>query len=253
MKVGANGTVYRVFEALIDRYPGLQARMKQRKSGRPIELPEVDDDIGHAFIHFIFTGEYHSAGLGGASEVALTTAEFKRSVLLYCAARLCVMDVLEQLTKERMDDFGKRISIFELHDVVVNVTPRLSPNEIWFHEHLYRWVKDMLQEDDHIVTDEKLLNLVGRSSLFDKAVVRSVAEMYKEKSAALGLFTTQAHTDGTLLAEILVRGSGKGRDCTHDHIVPTEVDVELDPGSVDLPDRTANEEIEVSLTWTCAT
>jgi hypothetical protein len=174
----------------VEQYPGIQARMNPKKPGTPIELPEVHEDIAHTLIHFIYTKEYHTLGLGGVPENARAMAEFKRSVLAYCAARLCAIKQLEELTKAKMEHFSKQISVYNIQEVVAEVSGKLPHNEIWFPEHLYRWIKGMLQENDELVTDERLLDLVGKSPLFDKAVLRSVAEMYSEKTAALNLFSS---------------------------------------------------------------
>jgi hypothetical protein len=157
--------------------------------GTPIELPEVDEDIGHTLIHFIHTQNWSTLGLGGVPENVRATAEFKRSVLAYCAAVLCGIEQLEELTKSKMEHFRKQISLFDIQEVVVEVSSKLPQNEIYFPEHLYRWAKEILQEHDELMVDERVLNLVGKSSLFDKAVVRSVMEMYSEKAAALHFFT----------------------------------------------------------------
>jgi hypothetical protein len=194
VRIGPNGKNFTVFQALVEQYPKLQARMNQKKPGTPIELPEVDEDIGDTLIHFIYAQQYRTLGLGGVSEDVRAAAEFKRSVLAYCAARLCAIEALEDVTKSKMEHFSEQISIFDLQEVVAEVSAKLPSNEIWFPDHLYRWIKGMLLENDEILTGERLLDLVGKSALFDKAVVRSVTEMYSEKSAALKLFSSSETT-----------------------------------------------------------
>ena len=176
---------------MLERYPGLQARMNSRKPGAPVELPEIDADVGHTLVHFLFTGDYNTLGLGGVPEHVRATAEFKRSILAYCAARLCTIIALEELTKAEMERYSKQISISELHKVVLDIDDKIPADDLWFPEHLFRWVKNIFHENDDLVVDRVLLDLIGQCSLFDKAVVRSLSEMYQEKSSALALFSSE--------------------------------------------------------------
>lgn len=188
ISIGANRVAYTIFEAMLQKHDNLRSRLEQTQTGSPIELPDVDEDVGHTLIHFLYTGVYHTLGLGGVAEHAKAAAEFKRSVLAYFAARLCGIRNLEELTKSKMAQYSKHMSVFEIQDVVAQIAGRLPDNEVWFPEHLYRWIKDILQKNDELVSDEKLLGLIGKSPLFDKAIVRSMAELYSEKAAALKLF-----------------------------------------------------------------
>lgn len=196
-RIGTNGTHYTLFKAMIEPYPGLQARINQKKPGSCIELPEVDDDIGHTFVHWIYTQNYNTLGLGGIPEPARAAAEFKKSVLTYFAARSCSLDQLEEITKAKMDQFSRQITVFDIQKIVAQVSSKLPPDEVWFSEHLYRWIKTMLQENDTLLANEDLLGLIGETSLFDKAIVRSIAELYSEKAAALKFHPTGSKAQGT--------------------------------------------------------
>jgi hypothetical protein len=102
---------------------------------------------------------------------------------------LCCIEQLGEVTKSKMEHFSRQISVFEIRHIVSQTSTRLPSNETWFPEHLYQWIKTLLQENDELIVDGKLHELVGECSLFDKAVVRSVAEMYSEKSSALRLIS----------------------------------------------------------------
>jgi hypothetical protein len=45
---------------------------------------------------------------------------------------------------------------------------------------------------DELVSDNKLYDLIGGCKLFNKATVRSIAEMYSEKAAAVKVFSRNA-------------------------------------------------------------
>ncbi|KIW06417.1 uncharacterized protein PV09_02868 [Verruconis gallopava] len=191
VKIGSSNASYTILQAHVDQYPALKAHMNQKKADAPIELPDVDEEVAHTLIHFIYTQQYQSLGLGGIPENVRAKAEFKRSILAYFAARLCEISTLEVLTKEKMEHFSKRISIYDVQEIITSVATKLPKDDIWFPEHLYRWVKGILRENDTIVSQERLLNVVGKCPLFDKALFKSVAEMYCEQAAVVNLLTRQ--------------------------------------------------------------
>lgn len=179
---------------MIAQYPGLQARINHEKPGSPVELPDVDEEIAHTLIHFIYTQKYQSLGLGGVPESARAVAEFKRSILAYCAAKLCKIEELEEVTRAKMDHFGELLSLFDIHAVVAQTSQMLPQNDVWFPEHLYRWLKTILKGNDELVSDERLYDLIGDCKLFNKAIVRSIAEMYSEKAGAVNVLSRNAET-----------------------------------------------------------
>lgn len=204
VRIGPNGASYTVLEAMLEQYPGLRARMNHQKPGAPIDLPEVDEDVAHTLLHFIYTRNYQSLGLGGISETARATAEFKRSILAYCAAQVCEIKQLEEVTQSKMEHFSGQISLFSLQEILSQVASRIPSADVWFPEHLYRWVKSTLQRNQDLLGDENVLHLVGRTVLFDRAIVRSITEMYCEKSAAFDLLSQGrqmdvAPTSGTIM------------------------------------------------------
>jgi len=241
IKIGPNGAEFGAFEAMVERYPGLESRLKDKKPGTALELPEVHEDVGHTLIHFLFTGEYNTIGLGGIPGHLRAVAEFSKSVLTYCASRYCTIGPLEVVTKAKMDHYSKQISVFELHTVVVDVAPSLPPDEVWFPEHLYRWIKDALQDDDKLIGDEHLLELVGQSLLFDKAVVRSISELYKEKAAAVKIFAQAPETEtGLVTADVELANQPNAVVQNGDDNSTNSVDLATNPVVVDDNESTSH-------------
>jgi hypothetical protein len=178
--IGASGAEYTVLQAIINQYSGLKERLNTKSPRAPIELRQVDEDIGHTLIHFIYTGRYETLPLGPIPDDAKKTAEFKRSVLAYCAARLCGIEALEDVTKVKMEEFRLGLSVFDLQHITEEVSSKLPQNNDWYSENLHNWIKDELVAHVTTITEGKLPNTIGRSVLFDRAVVKCIAEMYSE-------------------------------------------------------------------------
>jgi len=183
VSIGESGAKYTLLEAIVHQYSGLKQRIDPKSFDTPIELREVDEDIGHTLIHYIYTGRYQTLGLDSIPSDLRTTIEFKRSVLAYCSALLCGIETLEELTKAKMEELSKELSIFDIQLVVEEVTPKLPQNDDWFPEQMQTWIKCKLMADDTLLIDGRLLDAIGRSALFDKAVVKGITEMYSEQVA----------------------------------------------------------------------
>lgn len=192
VSIGTGGAIYTVQEAIVNQYAGLKKRLDHDRPDKPIELREVDEDIGHTLIHFIYTGQYEILGLDSASHDAKTATAFKRSVLAYFSALLCGIDKLGELTKEKMEELSKDLSIFDLQRILEEVYPKLPRDETWLPDRLQVWVKEKLDDDDDatVLTDGRLLDVTGRIPLFDRAVLKGLAEMYiKEKRKNLAEYS----------------------------------------------------------------
>ena len=183
VRIGEHGAKYTVLQAIVNQYAGLKARLNPTDLDAPIKLPEVDETAAHTLIHFIYTERYQTLGLGSIPNDERARANFERSVLAYCAARLCGIEKLEEVTKERIERFGETLSVFDIQAVVENVSPKLPQNEIWFSEHLHKWIKADLMTNETLLTESHILHVIGRNALFDRAVVKAIAEMYSEKLA----------------------------------------------------------------------
>jgi len=165
----------------VEQYAGLKKRIDPLNPDTPVELREVDDDIGHTFIHYLYTGRYQTLSLGSLPDDVKTATEFKRSVLTYFAARLCGIEKLEELTKVKIEELSKELSVFDIQHVAEEVAPKFPRSGDWFSSQVDKWVKTALIANDNLLRDRRLYELVGRSTMFDRALVRSIAEMYMAK------------------------------------------------------------------------
>ena len=181
VSIGASGAKYTVLQAMVERHSGLKKRIDPSDPDATIELREVDEDIGHTLIHYLYTGFYQTLNLASLPNDVKTATEFKRSVLTYCAARLCGIEKLEELTKLKIEELSKELSLFDIQHVAEEVAPKLPRSGDWFSSQVNKLVKASLMTDDNLLRDRRLYELVGRSAVFDRALVKSLAEMYMAK------------------------------------------------------------------------
>ncbi|EGE86661.2 hypothetical protein BDDG_09608 [Blastomyces dermatitidis ATCC 18188] len=79
-----------------------------------ITLPDVDEDIGHTLVHFLYTGIYETLGSAPDPDISCTAREFRKSALVYHIARTYNLPELETLAKKYIEHFEESISIFNI-------------------------------------------------------------------------------------------------------------------------------------------
>ena len=183
MCIGPSGAKYTVLQASVDQYSGLRARLDGENVHGPIWLREVDEDVAHTLIHFLYTGQYQTLPLTSLPDEARVATEFKRSVLTYCAARVCVIEKLEELAKDKIEELSKGLSVFHLQGVTEEVASKLPRKNDWFSTQMNKWIKEALAGDDTLLSEKRFLNAIGGSAIFDRAVVKCLVEMYREQKA----------------------------------------------------------------------
>jgi hypothetical protein len=184
VSIGPGGSKYTVLQAIVDQYPGLKRwRLDPNNANAPIVLRDVDEDIGHTLIHYLYTTQYQTLALGSVPDEARIATEFKRSVLAYCAARLCGIESLEELTKVKIEELSQALSIFDLQRVAEEVATKLPRKGDWFSAQMNKWIKAALVADDSLLTKTDFLDAIGKSDVFDRAVVKGLIEMYGEQKA----------------------------------------------------------------------
>ncbi|OJD22777.1 hypothetical protein ACJ73_05871 [Blastomyces percursus] len=113
-----------------------------------IKLPDVDEDIGHTLVHFLYTGTYETLGSAPDPRISSAAGEYRRSTLVYQVARTYGLPELEALAKKYMEHFGGSVSIFDILRAAKGVFSKLPDDEVW----LPRYIKTKLQRA--FVSDE---------------------------------------------------------------------------------------------------
>jgi hypothetical protein len=180
---GKSRSVFTVQHAIVDQYPGLKEKLNSDNS---IMLDMIEENIGHTLIHFIYTSRYQTLKLDGPDQYPAFT-HFKRALFVYCAARLCGITKLEEYIKGKADELQKQLSLFDLQTIAEEVCPKLPQQENWFSANIQKWVEARLLNDATLLTGQRLPDVIGRSVIFDKAVVKSLMDMYIDKGAVVEL------------------------------------------------------------------
>jgi hypothetical protein len=153
-----------------------------------VHLPNVNEDIGHTFMHFLYTGEYETAKSPSAPASATapddTTdpqTEYNRSVLAYQAAISCGsgLEGLAEHAKDRMYLLYDHIPIFDILSLGRRTLATID--DAWFSNYLTDRIIERFEEDEGIFVDKKFLEMFGQAVEFDKFLAQVMAKAYATK------------------------------------------------------------------------
>ena len=161
-------------------------KCKSKPWGNKIELRDVDRDIGHSLVHYLYTGNYQTtkpqtiseAGPSGArtpTEIgnefeAHNLREYRRSVRLYCVARTYGLDKLKHLSMHHIEIPQDGISIWDVLDIAEEAYGKLPDDEVWFTEYLRRKLEDKLRADKFLLKRPEFLGRIGKVKIFDQSL-----------------------------------------------------------------------------------
>lgn len=176
LNIGPNKVSYCVAQPYLCQYPKLESKRDEYSEwGINIQLPDIDEDVGHTLVHFLYTGEYQTLSPLAVLDNAI---EYKRSIRIYFVARGYELDDLVSHAKSKMRELEEGLSIFSILDIAVEMLPKLLPDETWFFEYIHNIILEAFKKEQSLFTDERFLDCMGKNVAFDKFLVKSIVKVY---------------------------------------------------------------------------
>jgi hypothetical protein len=171
---------YTVPSFLLAQYPKFQNLIDCL--GKTVKLPEIDDDIGHTVVHYLFQGKYQTLKLQGATASEISETEYRRGVLTYCTARSYEINGLVDHALNAIDRFGKDLTIAQILDAVCKVYAQFPEDEVWLPKYLKAQLESAFDLDRTVFSREEFLRHIGKHEAFTKVLVKTMVNIYAEKS-----------------------------------------------------------------------
>ncbi|MCJ1462319.1 hypothetical protein MMC07_000919 [Pseudocyphellaria aurata] len=188
--IGDSRQAYTIQEALLYQSPQWEKKCKSRPWGEKIALRDVDEDIGHPLVHYLYTGLYQTlkprTEAPGDDKKPTATAkepeshglrEYGRSVRLYCAARTYGLCGLVDLTIYHIEHPQEEIPIEKILDIAQEAYEKLPDDEMWFTDHLKRKLETELSVDSLLLKRQKFLDRIGKVKAFDQALIKCIVDI----------------------------------------------------------------------------
>ncbi|KAK2599158.1 hypothetical protein QQS21_005348 [Conoideocrella luteorostrata] len=137
---------------------------------------DISYDIGHTFVHYLFTDTYQCLKPEGVSPHDKLIAEFTTSIRVYILARELGSILLERLTRLEIERLGKGLRFPAILDLVRSVYPNPSADDTWFSDYLKCGLKAIFQSPSDLL--ECSVSASGRQTL-------SVSDLLFENMVAL--------------------------------------------------------------------
>ncbi|GMF81964.1 unnamed protein product [Aspergillus oryzae] len=209
--ISSRGKFYTISENLVNRATTLPCRHKVDRS-TVVRLPDVDEDIGHTIIHYLYTGDYQTVKPSSISQLWRRAIEYAQSVFAYRAAVRYGLDGLAEHAKRYMGIFDKEVSIINIISLGRKAFPRIS-EEPWFSEYLTAQITASFKADEGIFQQEQFFEGFGESVDFDKFLGKAMVQVYSSKISAIRRETELYGGNGTNLMPNVGGGEIASSDC----------------------------------------
>ncbi|KAL3454223.1 hypothetical protein BJX65DRAFT_302009 [Aspergillus insuetus] len=135
--------------------------------GREVVLEDVDEDIGHTLIHFLYTGRYETLYSGYS-----VATEYRRSALAYQAARRYKLFGLEAVARKQIEHFSPHVHLQTVLETAREVFPDLPSDEAWFKIYLNEYFSTSFDDSRDFFHREEFIKAIGHNTAFDRMIMQ---------------------------------------------------------------------------------
>ncbi|KAJ5520690.1 hypothetical protein N7463_001143 [Penicillium fimorum] len=140
-------------------------------------MPDIDEDVGHTVVHFLYTGGYETVSSPLDEGISDLAREYKRSVLVYHASRTWGLTDLEALAQQKMQHLDEELPILEILRVTRDVFSSLPADETWLPVYIQGNLQRLIKPDDPWLGLRGFYDIIGQDHQFDNAVMRMIIEI----------------------------------------------------------------------------
>ncbi|KAL5406980.1 hypothetical protein PMIN04_011859 [Paraphaeosphaeria minitans] len=149
-----------------------------------IDLPELDEDIGHTLVHYLYTGTYETLGTSTTLLDHSNCTEFKRAVAVCDAAQTYHLPGLQKLAAKEADRLGTHLDIFEAMDTVGQNLKNSPKDIIWLSDYLKMKIEAAFRNDHAAFAKRPLLDRSSNSDL-NSFLAQCVIDLCSNEISAL--------------------------------------------------------------------
>ena len=179
LRIGPSKEKFYIHEGVLLPYPGLlKACDPSRGSATERELLVACEEIGHTLVHYLYTRDYEKLQPQAGN---YDTTELKKIGQLYGVAVKYDISGLSMALQEQMRSTEANFDIFDVLAIAKAAHELLSEENVW----LAQFIREIaLTADKDLFTTSQFLELTGVVQSFNRALMRSMAEVYDERLAA---------------------------------------------------------------------
>ncbi|KAE8399531.1 hypothetical protein BDV37DRAFT_229400 [Aspergillus pseudonomiae] len=181
--LGRSEKQYTVPLGIANRVPSLKLRLAGLES-KTVDLPGVDSDIGHTFIHYLYTGDYQTLKVFSEPNLPTGEVEYIRSVLAYRAAVSYGLDGLADHEKKYIQLFDDDVSISHIIVLARETFPRIT-HDTWFAAYFTSKILASFEAEEEMFQREEFFEGFGEALDFDKFLRKVIENAYYERMSSI--------------------------------------------------------------------
>ena len=178
--IGNYQETYQIHEGVLFRYPELADACRSDSWASTTELLDGCEEICHALIHYLYTGTYEALQPQVDDD---KVAELKMITQLYGIAVKYNIPGLSVMLQNQIQLIAKTLNVFDVLGIAQTMYQILSEEDTWFTLFLKKAMEAALMVDKDLFTTSRFLELIGTVKVFDRILMRIVAEIYNRKTA----------------------------------------------------------------------
>lgn len=132
-------------------------------------------------MHFLYSGSYETIISPLGRGVDCIAREYRRSVLVYEAAKTYDIPDLEALARKYIEHFGKALSLFDVLRAIKEVFSKLPEDESWVPLYVKQKLKQSFLIDESIFTDDEFFGILGEDRYFSNTVFKMIIDIYSTR------------------------------------------------------------------------
>lgn len=168
---------YGIPRSFLRNYPQLTQKLA---GGSQIMLADIEEDVGHTLVHFLYSGSYETIDSALAEETHVER-EYRRSLSVYQASRTYDIPELGELAKNYVEHFDEAVPLYEILRATREVFSKLPEDESWLPTYMKRVLDrtSMFHErrlDDILTALGRISRESGENDAFSLSVMAMVVE-----------------------------------------------------------------------------
>ncbi|GKZ32318.1 hypothetical protein AbraIFM66950_001634 [Aspergillus brasiliensis] len=180
-RITIGSTTYSIPDYYVSKIPTLKFPRVTEFS-----LQETYADIGHTFIHYLYTGEYQTLALSPSLPLQKSRArEFKRSLYTFHLAQSHQIMGLLDHAKRYMQTFVTSVTTLELLQYSREIYASLLTGRKWFEWFLQDQLTAAFEASEARFREDVLKYGVGSDARFDQFILELVMKIYSGSMAKL--------------------------------------------------------------------
>lgn len=167
--------------SFLEKSPKLISGLVTFSSNQIVEIHDVDKDVGHTLVHYLYYGTYQTLKQTGLSNKKMINNDYRRSVFTYCAAKAYDIEGLASLAMSKMQALGEKVTIYRFLTICSEAYPNISEDNEWFNQHLKSRIQTAFRRNSVLFTEDRFLDAIAGHAKLNRIVTKIMVEMLMEK------------------------------------------------------------------------